>query len=197
MTLAEMIADVRSRIAEASDTFFTDADITNWLNAAQMDVAAKLPNDALMTLRAEATAESVAGTSCYPLPDDYLRWRGVVYGGKPCRMIGLEETHAIEGGNVFWQPSMDEPMAYVWGQLRLYPPPAEDNISIVFAYIKQPSAMSEATDECPLPAELHTAVVLHTCATAHAKDQNWEAMQAFLALYNAALSQYMPTQAAS
>lgn len=175
MTLLEMRMDVRDRIAEHETGFYSDDEIDRWLNAGQLDLAQRLPNEALHTLREVSESETLAGVNTYALPHDFLRWRGVSYNGKPCRMIGFEELRAIHGGNVFWTPTEDEPVAFVWKTLDIYPIPVVTGTKVELYYTKRPTPMTEDVSKCELPEELHEAVILYACSIAYAKEQNHEA----------------------
>lgn len=193
MNLLAMRTEVRSRIAETATTFYSDAEINGWLNAGQLDLAQRLPNETLHTLREISVSDTIAGVQTYSLPADFLRWRGVSYEGTPCRMIGFEELRAINGGNVFWTPTASDPAAFVWKTLDIYPKPTEDNKKVSLYYVKRPAEMAIDANECPLPFELHEAVVFYACAIAHAKDQNYEASAFYRQAYQDVLAQYAPT----
>ena len=190
MNLLAMRTEVRSRIAETATTFYSDAEINGWLNAGQLDLAQRLPNETLHTLREISESETIAGVQTYSLPADFLRWRGVSYEGTPCRMIGFEELRAINGGNVFWTPTASDPAAFVWKTLDIYPKPTEDNKKVSLYYVKRPTQMTGDAAECSLPKELHEAVIFYACAIAHSKDQNYDAAAHFRQAYQDVIANY-------
>lgn len=192
MTLLEMRTEVRARLAEADATFFTDAEVNGWLNAGQLDLAQRLPADVLHTLREISETDTLTGAAEYSLPADFLKWRGVSYEGKPCRMVGFEELRAVTGGNSFWVPTEADPAAFVWKTIGIYPTPTADGKKVTLYYVKRPAKMVVDANECPLPFELHEAVVFYACAIAHAKDQNYEASAFYRQAYQDVLAQYAP-----
>ncbi len=185
MTLLEMRTDVRNRLTELSEDFITDVEISAWLNAGQLDTARHLPPDELRDLWDTTMVNCTVGQSKYTLPADCLHIRDIHYDGVPCTLLDAERLAAVEGGNAFWHPSEEAPMAYVWDKITLYPTPATNGKSIAIHYIRLPSMMTADTSNCGLPKQYHEAPILYACSMAHAKDHNWEAFQAFQGLYRA------------
>lgn len=64
-TLSQLISQTRTYLVEPLPSFFTDAEITQWLNDGQVDASIKLPADILDSLMKIVPLNSVIGQSDY------------------------------------------------------------------------------------------------------------------------------------
>ena len=114
MTLADLIADTKDRIAEGSSTFFTDATIKRWLNEAQRYIVRRTK-----IIERIGQAETVPGVSLYALEKDFWTLHFVKFNDdtlRPITINELEKRTSVKG----------TPSHYaVWGDgLHLYPTPS-------------------------------------------------------------------------
>ena len=169
MTLNEMIATVRFRLDEigAGDEFWTDEEITGWLNDANMRVAMELED-----IEHTYTQDSVATQPDYPLPIDYLRLQQAIYNGVFLKQISQMELGRYGGvGNPTTAQTGTPERYYIRANsIWLFPAPATAvTDGLVLWYYGKP-LMVEPTDECEHDTSLHYLMPLYACYLGFQKD---------------------------
>lgn len=183
-TLTQLITQVRANIDEDTARFWTDAQITQWLNDGLRDLGRRTE-----TIQSYNTSLSaVAGTAKYNLPADVIRIHRVefvptgqttVY---PLQAATYEEMDSIWGINQQSQSSY--PMYYVlWGypggaatlQIQLFPIPSQAG-QIRLYYYRQPAALVSGSDVPELPGGWEDLLVHYAeyRAKRKAKDPTWQ-----------------------
>lgn len=168
MTLSELIEDVRSRLDEDTAGFWTDAEITRWLNEGNKRVAYLLGN-----LEAIDLQSTVVAQASYDLPTDILKMARVQYNSQPLRVITFKELNTHESlGSPTTSESGTPEYCYLWAdKIYLYPAPSAvvvDGLSIY--YTKQPSTLTDSTDTPDHPDYLHYLLPLYAWYLGYTKD---------------------------
>ena len=169
MTLNEMIVDVRFRLDEigAGDEFWTDEEITLWLNEANIRVAKELED-----IEHTFIQDGEAGQSGYPLPSDYLRLQQAVYDGlflKPISQMELRQ-YASAGNPISSQTGTPERYYIRANTIWLFPAPVVDLTNgLELWYYGRPLIVSE-TAECEHDASLHYLLPIYACYLGFQKD---------------------------
>jgi hypothetical protein len=169
MTLNEMIADVRSRLDESTAGFWTDAEITVWLNEANVRVAVELED-----LEGTATSNIVASTANYDLPADFVRLDQAIYNGVYLKTITRDQLKQYGGlGNPTTSQTGTPEYCYIRaGDLWLYPAPSANVTNgLVLWYSKRPAALS-ASVECEHDPMFHYLLPLYACYIGYQKDMS-------------------------
>lgn len=147
MTLATMIDAIRARVNDTGKRAYTDAEITAYLNEAQMAVVAgDAPDAAIPSLTAIWSGVWVNGTYDYALPADWLHERYVEINGFLAIRVPLLELEALRA-NALQAPTITKPRyAIANGLLRFYTG-AADPSSPVFTvwYTRKPMFVKTAT----------------------------------------------------
>jgi len=177
VTLNEMIADVRFRLDEigAGDEFWTDGEITNWLNEASERVAMELED-----IEHTYTQDSVALQPDYPLPTDYLRLQQAIYNGMFLKQISQMELrqYGAVGNPTTAQTGTPEYYYMRANNIWLFPAPDTSvTDGLVLWYYGKP-LMVEPTEECEHNTSLHYLMPLYACYLGLQKDFDTQEAQA-------------------
>lgn len=170
MTLAELIADSKDRIAEGSDTFFQDHTWKRWLNEAQRYVVRRT-----RVLERSAYTMTVPGQQSYALEKDFWVIHFVTLGRNT--LLPLPTNSLVKRGD-----SAGTPTHYsIWSNaIYLHPTPvSEDRLTVL--YYAWPSPMERDEDTPEIPEAFHG--LLPTFAAYRAKmadQQTAEAQSLFL-----------------
>lgn len=100
ISVAQMIADVRSRADCENDPHKTDAEIRRWLSAGYARLYAKLVSSGLAYYEKSQTITTAGSTGTYALPADYLATIKLDYQFTsdivwPVREISIRELHRV------------------------------------------------------------------------------------------------------
>ncbi len=186
MTLTELIAAVRSILDEAgsSDLFWTDAEITVWLNEASLRLAAELED-----LEDTDTQNIVATTASYALSSDFLRLDQAIYNGvylKPISRAELKQYGGM-GSPTTSQPGTPEYCYIRAGYLWLFPVPSASITSgLVLWYYKKPAALSAGV-ECEHDSQLHYLLPYYAAFLGYQKDMCARESQLFKSYWDEGL----------
>lgn len=165
MTMAELVEDARSRIAEVSDSFFSDDTIKRWLNEAQQIAVRRTK-----VLQRKSIVTTGVGENAYPMSSDFWLPRLVVYDGDELRPVTVEELER----NSF---TTGRPYAYaVWAKtILLYPAPSQEKKLTVY-YYAWPRVMRHDSDIPEIPEAFHN--ILPTFAAYRAKQADQQVAEA-------------------
>lgn len=195
-TLTQALADVRSRIDESSSTngYWTDAELTRWINEAQRDIARRVE----VLQQFSTTVLAVAGTAKYNLPADVIRVHRVDFVPTGSTQVYPMESRVYDEMDQVWGVNPNTQRSYpsfyvIWGvpggtglQMQVYPVPSSAGNFNLY-YYRLPVALVNAGDTLDIPEGWQDLVSLYCEYVAKRKlrDQTWqEAKQ----LYDESLS---------
>lgn len=171
-TAADVATYVKRQFGDESGVQIDDSDIFRWLNAAQLQLVAKIA-----PIKAKGTTDIVAGQKVYDIAGlsvhqtesvhyqgNYLP--GISFSDAEQRIVTLESSDDT-GAPAFW---------YEWaGQIYLYPVPA---ISITggleIFYTKMPTNIVLGTDLLSVPDKFFEAVVAWVLSKAYELDEEFD-----------------------
>lgn len=189
-TLDEMRTEVYARLAETSG-FFTDAQITQWLNDGVEDICLDIE-----PLARNATVDVTADTGEYALPCDTInvRW-SLYYDTANTNWMRLTETKYDDLFDI--DPNWEEdrstfPTHFYWrvNIIGLFPiPDTSATAGLRIYYTHLPESMSADADVTGLDAWLDKAVVLYALWRCKLKDRDEQRAREVLAEYKAIVNQ--------
>jgi hypothetical protein len=150
-TLTDMLTNVRSLLDEPNPQFWSDAELTSWINEACSNVARKIE-----WKRAEQDISVTGGTQQYTAPTDMIRIYRITFTDESntntytVEWRGMMEMDQIWGINQEWPANY--PLYYTtWLvppalNLILYPVPSEDGTLQVYYYEMAVPAVSGSDD---------------------------------------------------
>jgi hypothetical protein len=180
-TLTTLIAATRSILNETTTRFFSDAEITTWLNDGCRDIARR----AEVIQQFNTSVAAVAAQAKYALPTDIIRVHRVEY-----VPTGQTQTYTLMAST---EQELDQvfginqdqqgvyPQYYaIWGypggtgaaalKMRVYPVPAIAGTFNIF-YYAVPAAMVNGSDVAIIPEGWQDLLVLYAEYAARRKDQ--------------------------
>jgi len=172
-TLNDVVVYIQRQFGDESGVQITIADITRWVNAAQMAIVDKTP-----IIQATATTNSVAGTQTYAFPADLIQVESVLFDGnilQPRDFEGIRYELGINnntpGDPVYW---------YSWAnQLYLWPVPTVVK-AIAVNYSKAPTSVTGLADQLGLPDRYFDRICDYVSSKAYELDEDWQANQVTL-----------------
>lgn len=182
-TLATMIAEVRARLDEASPAFWSDEEITRWINEGTRDIARRAE-----VLETSATVSVVAGTAEYTLAANVARINRVAYiptGSSQQYPLEYKDFNSMDAAGWTWTTARGYPVVYtLWGytpnlKAVLYPTPAAAG-TLKYWYYAYPTELatdgSAAGSTVDVPNGWDDLVITYCEAMALRKDANprWE-----------------------
>ena len=179
MDVATMIADVRSRIDEDVEGYWTDVMLTRWLNEGARDVAYRLEN--LEDTETTATANS---TEYYALPTDLLKIKRVQWDSIPLSWVNFPTLDKAESTGTPSTGVDGTPRNfYTWGDsIYLYPAPNAIK-NLIVTYYKRPATLVNTTDTSEHPQELHPLIVIYAVGKALTRDEMYSEANWYDTLY--------------
>lgn len=138
-TQAEILAEVRARIDEATAHQWQDEELRGWINEGMRDVARRTE-----CLQQTDTVAATVGLHEYTLPSDIVRIHGVEW--RPTASGGVYPMNYVDQHNIkdLWSTTREDdqgtPSAWaLWGsspalKLQVYPTPAEAGNFTVYSY---------------------------------------------------------------
>lgn len=177
MTLEEMRNEVYARLGELAG-FYTDANLTQWLNDGMDDIALNLEPKVT-----SATITTVASTTEYALPDNLISIKtALYYDSSAAQWRDMEETSYMElfHSNPGWESDEVALMPHKWywrpeGIIGVYPKPTTGTTNgLRIIYTCRPDEMVDDDDVTTMPTYLDRAVVLFAVFRAKLKDRNDE-----------------------
>ena len=94
--LSDVIADVKAKFGDTSGAQLTDADITRWTNAAQLEIVSRNGFN-----KTKATGLTTVGVQSYVLPSDVIQLESVAYNGLILAPVGFEDAQRRTGSDQF------------------------------------------------------------------------------------------------
>lgn len=150
MNAPEMIAYTRLLVKEPTEDHYTDADILQFLNEAQLDVACRL--EAKVT---SVDVQAAAGSSLVAIPVDMLKFKKARIGQTALPVKDVETLYAEDGDwtSATGMPTNVVPMGLL--SVRLYPIP-DSQVTVTLEYVQAPSPLTDDVLSVPeLPPYAH------------------------------------------
>jgi hypothetical protein len=183
LTVSSLITRIRYYIHEPSAVFWSDAELTAYLNDAIYDVIGRT--------RCTETTEvvlMVSGTTEYSLSTEYIGITGAVhYDGSLYK--GLREGSIASLGH--YDEAIDEPeFWYEWNnKLGVYPIPSSGTSVIVYM-IPKPTGVTSTNSSIETPAIFDRALVLYASAQALYQDNKVASAARLMDEYLAEIDRY-------
>jgi hypothetical protein len=163
---------VKRQFGDESGVQITDQDIFRWINAAQLQIVAKIA-----PIKAKATTNIVSGQRIYPFVGLAIHQiESIHYDGNflPPKSFQQAERDIIEypdqpdsGAPAFW---------YEWaGEIYLFPTPNQaitDGLEIFFT--KMPSPVISSTDPLTIPDKYFEAIAAWVLSKAYELDEEFD-----------------------
>jgi hypothetical protein len=192
VTLLNVRNRARSALEEATARFWSDGELTAWVNDALRDIARR----AEVIQSFNTTITTVAGTAKYTLPTNVIRVHRVEFAP-----TGQSQIYPLEPSNHNYMDSMwgvnqsspGTPRFYVmFGfpptlQIQVYPVPNQTGVLNLY-YYRLPATVSSDADVLEIPEGWDDAVVDYVEAQAKRKDHDQSWVEAY-GLYEAKVQQ--------
>ncbi len=168
MTLTDYLADLRSRLNEATAQLWTDPELTRWLNQGVWKA-----ESIVKACKTYQYLSTVVGVNSYVIDNENYALRRITYGGTPLTRLSLDQLDYKYSDKTI----SGTPVHYtMWGKtIQLYPVPDAVGTLSVYAY-ELPDIMVAVTNEtsrfvqlCPEGWELP---LLYALACAESKDKD-------------------------
>jgi len=187
LSLTEIWARVNTVIRDPAKGFVTDANVTDWVNEAQIDLAGRYRTFLV------ATSGTVGADNDIDLPADFLELRRVKLGAAaPFNHVEIVsddvfDSYVDRGATPphelgrFFYPTSAGPMA-----IELYPAQAS-TVAWTMRYYAAPDDMTAGGDISPLPARLHIKLVQYAQAQACIKMREFDQGATYLQMFEQGL----------
>jgi Family of unknown function (DUF6682) len=178
VNVQDIINRVQRTFGDEGSAQINSIDIIRWINDAQTDILKDNEN----LLQANGTADIVAGTRIYTLPDDIYRLISVQYQGFKLNSLTFNEFNEYVNG--YAAPAGLNPYGNgtpeyftVWnGTIKLYPiPDTSITAGLIIYYVQRPATISNSADLLSVPAEYHNSIVNYCLSQAYELDENYDA----------------------
>lgn len=183
-TLTSLITQVRSNVDEAAARYWSDAEITQWLNDGVKDIGRR--TEAIQSFSTSISV--VAGTATYNLPADLIRLHRIEFDPTgstqiyPVKITTFEEIDSVWGINQASQASYPS-YAVIWGYpggaatltIQLFPVPSQPG-NLKLYYYRVPVLMVNGSDTPEIPGGWDDILVHYAeyRAKRKAKDPTWQ-----------------------
>jgi len=199
MNLAQMIKEVRRALDEPTADFWTDEEITDWLNE-----GAKIMTSGAQPLQAFYQFSTVAGQQEYAMPDDFDELFEVKYFRSNLTTLKLTSPAAAQNGNsqglpqYFYMRSvatqsagqgadgdiqLGTPGTTFKTMLGLIDKPSQSGDKVTVFYFSQHFSMTNDTDVSPIPVAFHRGPISYATAMGKQKDEAYGEQDKFLAMF--------------
>lgn len=160
MDLTELKSRVYSQLRDHDKAFIVDDDVTDWLNEAYSDLAARLD-----TVEFETTGTtSGASTLAFPTDPSPEVLRPILL------RLDTEDVEFVDSDTFYaWADTGATPahtIAYVFNSVILIHPTPASGITYIFRYTSIPAALSAGTDIPAMPTHMQTKMVRYAQAQA-------------------------------
>lgn len=180
-TLLQVRTNLRSKLDETSARFWSDADLTQFINEGARDIVRRSE-----TLQASTSINAVANTQEYTLPSDVIRIYRVEYSQDGNIFYPLEYHDFANMDSIWWsqqKTSKGIPTWFtMWGfpptlKLVLYPTPSSSTTNAIgVRYYRLPLEATANGDNVEVPEGWHDLVEDYAEYVALRKDhdQRWQ-----------------------
>lgn len=186
---ADSVTEVRSLINETTASFWTDAQLQEWLDQGISDIAARTgcidDSDTFLLVTSQYEYTDLVTDGAAAVSDITKVW-GCIYLNPDDRYIGLKRIlpsqiadlpHMQSGPPVYYYHFNDK-----IGILPL-PTSAENGDSVKIYFSKNPSAATLELRIAELPSEYHNAMLWYCASQAHKKEHRYVASDKFYQMY--------------
>lgn len=184
-TLTQLLSDVRSALDEPVARFYTDAELTRWINDGLVDVARRTQTLAHFS----ATITGVANQTKYNLPTDLITLHRVEFVPASSTQVYPVQLMTPAELDQYWGSQQDTASSYpwaaaVWGfpgqtatlQLQIYPVLSSNGGTIRLWYYRLPATLTAGADIAEIPAGWES-LISDYCeyrAKRKARDATWQ-----------------------
>lgn len=170
-TLGDVFSYVKRQFGDESGVQITDADITRWVNQAQVEIVNKNP-----MIQATATQTAVVGQQTYDVPPDMIQLESVFVDSMILEQSNFETIRATmgmganieQGIPLYW---------YVWNnKIYLWPTPSEAK-TIEVNYSRLPTRVTAQSDFLGVPDRYYDRICEFAMSKAYELDEDWSAYQ--------------------
>jgi len=174
LTLTDALTHLRSRLDEATASFWSDIELTRWINEGAKDLARRTE-----ALREEVDIAAVAGTQEYTAPDDLIRATGLEW-----RPTSTGQHHPMQyrdrhNADALWGSGDSEGSPIIWTSwgfppsltIKVFPTPYEAG-NLHLYYYRLPATVVNGTDLIEVPSGWDDLVVEYATMLAFRKDGN-------------------------
>lgn len=165
MTPVDVNTAARDMYNATGDTFFTDAQIYNWIWQGCHEIA---KNNLIENVYTTSTVE---GQQSYPFPTNALAIKRIIINGKKIKRITMRDDDAITLSNQNIT-SQGWPVYYVEYNFVIYLRPIPDGVYTLQIYTYDDSAQITATSSIPIPALFHFDLVDYCLFRMFSKDKD-------------------------
>lgn len=183
------VGDIKRRatnmLGDDAKLVFEDADLLDYINDAQVDLARKTD-----ILRGTSTINVVTGTESYALPIDFIEIQRVTYLGAKLRKTTWQEIDLFDpdkdmpgGGGVPTHYHREGILIY------LYPvPSASATGALKVYYSKTPVVLAGDADLPEIPLSMHEDLVLRVVGKGHEQVEDFQASLSKMTEYEKAIT---------
>lgn len=180
-SLQQLLASSRSLLDESSGNFYTDSELTTWINDGLRDIARRTED----IQHFDTTIAAISGTGNYALPSALIRLHRVDFQATgdvrqyPMELVDRNDVDRLIGFNPTIQSSFPF-VAWLWGTpgnstypltMSVYPVPSTGGTFNLY-YFRMPNLLINPTDVAEIPNGWEDLVPLFTEAMAKRKDRD-------------------------
>lgn len=180
LTLADALTHLRSRLDEETASFWSDTELTRWINEGAQDLARRTES-----LRAETDIAVLAGAQEVTAPTDLIRATGLEWRGSDGRQTPMQYRDR-HNADAIWGNGTNEGSPVIWTSwgfppaltLKVFPTPYETG-SLHLYYYRLPARVQNGADIIEVPSGWDDLVVEYATMLAFRKDGNQQWRDSF------------------
>lgn len=189
MDLSDIIIRVQREFGDDAGVQITPEDIVRWVEDAQLELAIKLE----CIIKNAAPITSVNGQASYPLPDDFFKFREVMYDNAILTKTTLAELDNINSGRLL--PPVQNGVPYLYYNkgktIFLHYVPNTSGLVLNVEYVARPTAVVNTDSDLEIPDEYHIMIVSYCMARARTLDGDFKESQNQMSIFEAKSAQAM------
>lgn len=167
MTPSQIEASARNKYNSTGDTFYTTAEIVDYIYQAQLELAQVCP-----IIEAVYSTSSVNGQRQYSFPDNTSSIKRITYNGRKLQPITFRDEDSVTSLGQATTLIGTPEMYATWNRtLYLEPTPDTDGLTIQIFSISEPQAMTSAST-LEVPSLFHMDIVDFVVGQMAYKDEN-------------------------
>lgn len=173
MTPAELILYAKQQYNAVNDTFFSDAEMYNYVYDAEMQLAREA-----QCIRRTYTTSTASDQQEYARPSNAFAVKRITYNGQKLTKITDRQDDSLTLFNQTTTATGTPQYYFEWGDtLSLRPVPSDIGTLKIFTY-DLPQAVTNASS-LEVPSRYHLDLALYVVSQMAAKDKNFEASKAY------------------
>lgn len=178
MTPDEIVLMCRRRYNAVNDTFWSDQELYDIIYQACLEVA----EEAYPVERTYSTT-TVSGQQEYDFPENTIAIKRITYNGRKLTKIDLIEDDALTGLNQSTTDTGTPEFYWTWNDIISLRPVPDAAYTLKVWSLNEPSAITTGTQELDIPTQFHGRLIDPVMSAMAAKDQNYQASQYYLNLW--------------